>query len=82
MTRLEEFLIKRKAWVTADQVCERFMISRTTAYKVINRLVEERRLDIRSRPKGKGFLYRGAIVPPPGKVHTAEHAQGPATPCA
>jgi predicted transcriptional regulator len=59
MTRLEEFLVNRRAWVTADYVALRFLCSRTRVYQAVNKLMGENRLEIRSRSAGKGFEYRG-----------------------
>jgi predicted transcriptional regulator len=83
MTRLEEFLINRRAWVTVDHVALRFLCSRTRVYKAINALMGENRLEIRARGRGKGFEYRGKeVAGGQGPVHTASNTQGPSKPCA
>lgn len=59
MTRLEQFLINRKAWISAEQIALRFLCSRTKVYGVVHKLLANRQLEIRPHPKGRGFQYRG-----------------------
>lgn len=58
-TRMHEFMIKRRAWITVDALADRFLASRSRAYSVIRELVEAGRVEMRSRPNGRGFEYRG-----------------------
>ncbi len=58
MDRMREFMVQRRAWTTVDELADRFLVSSSTAYKVMRELAESGRLEIRSNPKGRGFQYR------------------------
>lgn len=44
MQRIKEFVLNRKRPVTIEDIMDRFLVSRTTAYKAVNSLLSEGRL--------------------------------------
>ena len=55
MQKVREYLLYRKKAITVQEIMERFLVSQTTAYKVINSLLSEGRLK-RVRRGGKTYF--------------------------
>jgi len=57
-SRMHEFISTRRRWITTKEVADRFLVSHTTAYKVVRELLDKNLIEIRSNPNGRGFQYR------------------------
>ena len=55
MQKVRDYILYRKKAITVQEIMERFLVSQTTVYKVINSLLSEGRLK-RVRRNGKTYF--------------------------
>lgn len=58
MDRIKEFIVKRRAPVSVEDICKRFLVSKTTAQKAASALLNERMVEVIYGRSTKGRLVR------------------------